>query len=93
MSRGIVTMQQCKFHVICLSLPEENMHKDIVKDQVLMYFHSCINYFQHMTLNLKMVAYLTVDMYLVHVINASFCIRSLCLLLDKYSSKSLNDEC
>jgi len=53
------------------------MHKDIVKVQVVIYFHSCINYFQYMTLNLKMATYLIVDMYLVCVIYSPFCIRSL----------------
>jgi len=59
------------------------MHIDIVKMQVEIYFHSCINYCQHVTINLKMATYLIMDMYLVCDVNACFCVRSLCLLLYK----------
>jgi len=59
------------------------MHKNIVKIQVQIYFNSCISYCQHLTVNLKMATYLIVVMYLVCVVNACFCVRSLCLLLDK----------
>jgi len=59
------------------------MHKDIVKIQFQIYFHYCVTYCQHVTESLKMATYLIVDMYLACVVDGCFCVRSLCLLLNK----------